>query len=210
MNPALAFNTVVSFTTNTSWQNYSGEATLGFVAQAVGLGTEAFLSAAVGLSVALALIRGLIRRQPIAWATSGSTSSARSPGSCCRSPWCPACCWPGWAWSRTCPTGTWSRGGGRQAGYPALDRGHHRGGVTPGRPAPAAAHSAMEGKATAFGVPGSALFGVAAISSADGAANASYDSFTPAAACCCRRCSSPSSRRCPWARWLRDCTELGA
>jgi K+-transporting ATPase ATPase A chain len=44
--------------------------------------------------------------------------------------------------------------------------------------APAAAHSAMEGKETAFGVPGSAAFGVAATSSADGAANASYDSFT--------------------------------
>jgi K+-transporting ATPase KdpA subunit len=48
----------------------------------------------------------------------------------------------------------------------------------PAGPAPVAAHAAMEGKQTAFGVPGSALFGVAATSSADGAANASYDSFT--------------------------------
>jgi K+-transporting ATPase KdpA subunit len=48
----------------------------------------------------------------------------------------------------------------------------------PAGPAPAAAGAAMEGKQTAFGVPGSALFGVAATSSADGAANASYDSFT--------------------------------
>jgi hypothetical protein len=50
VNPALAFNTAVSFTTNTSWQNYPGETTLGGLAQAAGLGTEAFLSAAVGLS----------------------------------------------------------------------------------------------------------------------------------------------------------------
>jgi K+-transporting ATPase A subunit len=45
--------------------------------------------------------------------------------------------------------------------------------------APAAAGAAMEGKETAFGVPGSTLFGAAATSTADGAANASYDSFTP-------------------------------
>ena len=48
----------------------------------------------------------------------------------------------------------------------------------PGGAAPAAAHAAMEGKAAAFGVPGSALFGVTATATADGAANASYDSFT--------------------------------
>jgi len=63
MNPALAFDTAVSFTTNTSWQNYPGETTLGYLAQAAGLGAEAFLSAAVGLAAALALIRGLVRRE---------------------------------------------------------------------------------------------------------------------------------------------------
>jgi K+-transporting ATPase ATPase A chain len=63
MNPALAWNTAVSFTTNTSWQNYAGESTLGYTAVAVGLGLEAFMSAAVGLAVALALVRGLVRRQ---------------------------------------------------------------------------------------------------------------------------------------------------
>jgi K+-transporting ATPase ATPase A chain len=57
----LAFNTAVSFTTNTSWQNYAGEATLGHLAQATGLGTQAFVSAAVGLAAAVALIRGLTR-----------------------------------------------------------------------------------------------------------------------------------------------------
>jgi K+-transporting ATPase ATPase A chain len=63
MNPALTFDTAVNFTTNTSWQNYSGEAALGYLAQAAGLSTEAFLSAAVGLAAALALIRGLVRRE---------------------------------------------------------------------------------------------------------------------------------------------------
>ncbi|MGC9669751.1 potassium-transporting ATPase subunit KdpA [Planosporangium sp. 12N6] len=57
----LAFNTAVSFTTNTSWQNYAGEATLGHLAQEAGLGTQAFVSAAVGLAAGLALIRGLTR-----------------------------------------------------------------------------------------------------------------------------------------------------
>jgi len=63
MSPALAFDTAVSFTTNTSWQNYSGEATLGYLAQVAGLGVQAFLSAGVGLAAALALIRGLTRRE---------------------------------------------------------------------------------------------------------------------------------------------------
>ena len=63
VSPALAWDTAVSFTTNTSWQNYAGEATLGHFAQAAGLGVEAFASAAVGLAAALALVRGLTRRQ---------------------------------------------------------------------------------------------------------------------------------------------------
>jgi K+-transporting ATPase KdpA subunit len=63
LSPALAWNTAVSFVTNTSWQNYSGEATMGYAAVAVGLGVAAFASAAVGLAVSLALVRGLARRQ---------------------------------------------------------------------------------------------------------------------------------------------------
>jgi K+-transporting ATPase ATPase A chain len=63
MDPSLAFNTAVSFTTNTSWQNYSGEAALGHFALAAGLGVAAFASAAVGMCVAVALIRGLARKQ---------------------------------------------------------------------------------------------------------------------------------------------------
>jgi potassium-transporting ATPase potassium-binding subunit len=63
MTPLLALNTAVSFVTNTSWQNYAGESTLGHVGLAAGLGVQAFASAAVGLAVAVALIRGIARRQ---------------------------------------------------------------------------------------------------------------------------------------------------
>jgi K+-transporting ATPase ATPase A chain len=63
MTPALAFNTAISFTTNTSWQNYPGESTLGHVGLVAGLGVQAFASAAVGMCVAVALIRGLIATQ---------------------------------------------------------------------------------------------------------------------------------------------------
>ena len=56
MTPALAFNTAVSFTTNTSWQNYPGETTLGHVGLAAGLGAQPFASCAVGMCVAVAFI----------------------------------------------------------------------------------------------------------------------------------------------------------
>jgi K+-transporting ATPase ATPase A chain len=257
MNPALAFNTAISFTTNTSWQNYSGEATLGFVAQAAGLGTEAFLSAAVGLCVALALIRGLIRRQtdrvgnfwvdlvrsvvrvllPLAvvfavvlaglgvvqnlsgWRVLTTLSGSRQaiPGGLVAS-WEPIKLMSGdgggffnanSAHPFENPTPLTNiieivlmllipfaviRMYGRLVGdrrqgwalliiagvlltaWVGLTSGAE---VThPGGGAPVIAGAAMEGKETAFGVPGSALFGAAATSSADGAANASYDSFT--------------------------------
>jgi potassium-transporting ATPase potassium-binding subunit len=60
---ALAFNTAVSFTTNTSWQNYAGEATLGHLALATGLGVAAFTSAAVGMAAGVALVRSLARHE---------------------------------------------------------------------------------------------------------------------------------------------------
>lgn len=56
-----AFNTAVSFVTNTNWQSYSGEATLGHLAQLAGLAVQNFLSAAVGMAVAVALVRGFAR-----------------------------------------------------------------------------------------------------------------------------------------------------
>jgi K+-transporting ATPase ATPase A chain len=57
----LAFNTAVSFTTNTNWQSYAGEARMSYFTQMAGLAWHNFLSAAVGLAVALALVRGLTR-----------------------------------------------------------------------------------------------------------------------------------------------------
>ncbi len=63
MTLPLAINTAVSFATNTSWQNYAGEATLGHVGLAAGLGVQAFASAAVGMAVAIVLIRGIARRE---------------------------------------------------------------------------------------------------------------------------------------------------
>jgi K+-transporting ATPase ATPase A chain len=56
-----AFNTATSFVTNTNWQSYSGESALGYVVQMVGLAVQNFVSAAVGIAVAVALVRGLAR-----------------------------------------------------------------------------------------------------------------------------------------------------
>jgi potassium-transporting ATPase potassium-binding subunit len=61
VTPDTAWNTADSFVTNTNWQNYAGEATMGYVAQMTGLVVQQFLSAAVGLSVAIAMIRGFVR-----------------------------------------------------------------------------------------------------------------------------------------------------
>lgn len=61
--PGLAFNTAISFVTNTNWQNYGGELTMSHLTQMAGLAVQNFLSAAVGLAVAVALVRGLARRR---------------------------------------------------------------------------------------------------------------------------------------------------
>jgi potassium-transporting ATPase potassium-binding subunit len=61
--PALsAFNTAASFTTNTNWQGYAGEATMSYLSQMAGLAWQNFVSAAAGIAVAIALARGLVRR----------------------------------------------------------------------------------------------------------------------------------------------------
>ena len=60
---ALAFNTASSFVTNTNWQNYGGESTMSHLTQMAGLTVQNFVSAAVGIAVAVALVRGLIRRR---------------------------------------------------------------------------------------------------------------------------------------------------
>jgi K+-transporting ATPase ATPase A chain len=61
--PALAFNTAASFTTNTNWQNYGGETTMSYLTQMSGLAYHNFVSAAVGIILAIAFIRGIARRQ---------------------------------------------------------------------------------------------------------------------------------------------------
>ncbi|MCF5879671.1 potassium-transporting ATPase subunit KdpA [Aeromonas veronii] len=61
----LAFNTAVSFMTNTNWQAYSGEASLSYFSQMVGLTTQNFVSAGTGAAVAIALFRGIARQQTI-------------------------------------------------------------------------------------------------------------------------------------------------
>jgi K+-transporting ATPase ATPase A chain len=61
MTPALAWNTAVSFVTNTNWQAYSGESTQGHLVQMAGLTVQNFVSAAVGMAVAVALVRGFAR-----------------------------------------------------------------------------------------------------------------------------------------------------
>jgi K+-transporting ATPase ATPase A chain len=59
--PDLAFNTAVSFVTNTNWQSYGGESTMSYLTQMLGLTVQNFLSAATGIALALALIRGFAR-----------------------------------------------------------------------------------------------------------------------------------------------------
>ena len=61
VTPDTAWNTAASFVTNTNWQNYAGESTMGYLTQMTGLTVQQFLSAAVGLAVAIAMIRGFTR-----------------------------------------------------------------------------------------------------------------------------------------------------
>ena len=60
--PDLAMNTAVSFATNTNWQSYGGETTLSYLTQMLGLTVQNFVSAATGMAVLVALIRGFVRR----------------------------------------------------------------------------------------------------------------------------------------------------
>src|SRR5450755_4218774 len=61
--PVLAFNTAASFTTNTNWQNYSGEAVMSYLTQMAGLAYHNFASAAVGIALAIAFVRGIARKE---------------------------------------------------------------------------------------------------------------------------------------------------
>ncbi|PBB26138.1 MULTISPECIES: potassium-transporting ATPase subunit KdpA [unclassified Mesorhizobium] len=61
IDPALAFNTAASFVTNTNWQNYGGESTMSYLLQMAGMTVQNFVSAATGIAIAIALIRGFAR-----------------------------------------------------------------------------------------------------------------------------------------------------
>src|SRR5258707_14920380 len=61
LTPDLAFNTAVSFTTNTNWQSYAGETTMSYLSQMVALAFHNFPSAAVGIAIAAAVVRGIAR-----------------------------------------------------------------------------------------------------------------------------------------------------
>src|SRR4249920_1636943 len=63
VEPTLAFNTAASFTTNTNWQFYTGEQTMSYLTQMAGLAFHNFASAAVGIALAIAFIRGIVRRE---------------------------------------------------------------------------------------------------------------------------------------------------
>ena len=62
LEPSLAFNTAASFASNTNWQNYAGESTMSHFSQMVGLTFQNFVSAAAGIAVAAALVRGIVRK----------------------------------------------------------------------------------------------------------------------------------------------------
>ncbi len=63
VSPDCAFNTAVSFATNTNWQGYAGETTMSYLTQMLGLTVQNFVSAATGIAILIAIIRGFIRRQ---------------------------------------------------------------------------------------------------------------------------------------------------
>jgi K+-transporting ATPase ATPase A chain len=63
VSPDSSFNTAVSFATNTNWQGYGGESTMSYLTQMLGLNVQNFLSAATGMAVLVALIRGFVRKQ---------------------------------------------------------------------------------------------------------------------------------------------------
>jgi K+-transporting ATPase ATPase A chain len=63
VSPDSAFNTAVSFATNTNWQGYGGETTMSYLTQMLGLGVQNFVSAASGMAVLVALVRGFVRRE---------------------------------------------------------------------------------------------------------------------------------------------------
>jgi len=100
--PDQAFNTAASFTTNTNWQSYSGESTMTYLTQMAGLAYHNFVSAATGIALAIAFIRGIAQRRRTRSVTSGSIWSAACCGCSCRPAWSDRSCWCRRGWCRTC------------------------------------------------------------------------------------------------------------
>ncbi len=87
VNQYVSFNTATSFVTNTNWQAYGGETTMTYLTQMLALTFQNFVSAAVGMAVLIALIRGFIRsRTQRARQLLAGHAFAASSTSCCRSP----------------------------------------------------------------------------------------------------------------------------
>ncbi len=85
MNQYVSFNTAAASSTNTNWQAYGGETTMSYLTQMLALTFQNFVSAAVGMAVLIALIRGFVRSRTESSATSGATRFAASSTSCSRS-----------------------------------------------------------------------------------------------------------------------------
>ena len=125
----LAFNTAVSFVSNTNWQAYSGEASLSYFSQMVGLGVQNFVSAAVGLCVLVALARGISRRSTDKLGNFWVDLTRGTLYALLRCACCWRCSWSGRACRRPCSTTSastpwpaptrWSRSARRPARSPS-------------------------------------------------------------------------------------------
>ena len=94
VSPDSSFNTATSFVTNTNWQGYGGESTMSYLTQMLGLGVQNFVSAATGMAVLVALIRGFARKQAQGHRQLlGRSRRARRSTSCCRCRSCSRSCW---------------------------------------------------------------------------------------------------------------------
>ncbi len=89
----VTFNTISSFVTNTNWQYYGGETTLTYFSQMVGLTVQNFVSAAVGIAVLIALIRGPVSRSGKSLGNFWHDLIARCSTCCCRSRSSAPSCW---------------------------------------------------------------------------------------------------------------------
>ena len=85
VEPGSAWNTAISFVTNTNWQGYSGESTMGHLVQMAGLAVQNFVSAAAGIAVAIAVMRGFARTRTDRLGNFWVDLTRRHPRSCCRS-----------------------------------------------------------------------------------------------------------------------------